>query len=482
MKIKLYSFAKRQNSTKRPSGIGSEAGTEYECYLKDPSSVVNPVVLMEFSDKTQYYNYNYAYIATFGRYYFISDIVSMGNTWELSLVTDVLASFRGSIGNASMYVLRSAAAYDGRIVDTYYPVMTYHTYDTVYATNPMNNDNANGYPLVGSGQFIVGVIGYSSSSNNDYGSVLYFAMSQSALYRLVYALLNDAITSGNHYDFNELSQELQKSIIDPLSFIRSCMWLPVGRADVSSHSNPFNSFHIFDWDMSGSTIAAYPVDLNPPVIHKYFDMTITPHPWASSRGAYMNVEPYTRMSLTFPPFGTFELDTSKLSDQTAITCHTLLDVITGTAILRVVGKESGDILINVKAQVGVDINLSQITKDYVGSAMQAAEAGSKFMQLDLLGGAQSSIGSTVAAYKPLVSSLGGNGGFSELYGKVELQHTFFYPVDDDNVNAGRPLCEIRQLNTLSGYQKILDGDIEIPGTAGEQAAVKAFLEGGYFYE
>jgi hypothetical protein len=29
---------------------------------------------------------------------------------------------------------------------------------------------------------------------------------------------------------------------------------------------------------------------------------------------------------------------------------------------------------------------------------------------------------------------------------------------------------------------IMDGDVQISGTAGEQAAVKSFLEGGYYYE
>ena len=100
MEIRLFKLNKRNNSTKRPSG----SGDSYNCYLKDSTSVVDPSVIMEYRDHTSYYDYNYAYIPDFDRYYYISDIISSGKTWELTLVTDVLATYKDEIGNSNMYV------------------------------------------------------------------------------------------------------------------------------------------------------------------------------------------------------------------------------------------------------------------------------------------------------------------------------------------------------------------------------------------
>ena len=473
MDIRLYTLTKKNNSTKKPSGTGDL----FKCYLKDQTSVVAPTVVLEYTSHTTFYYYNYAYIQDFGRYYFISDIVSNGKTWELYLTTDVLATYKTEIGSSSMYVLRAAAASDGRIIDTYYPVMTYHTDTNTEASNPMNKENSSGTPSVNAGVFVLGVVGQGSGDYN-YGSIRYYVVTRSALNRIVSALLDDTIVAPD-YDLNDMSLALQKSIIDPLSFIKSCIWLPVDITDLSSSTGAIHMY-VFTWDLT--PVMCYPLDGNPPQVHDSVELAITAHPLASTRGAFLNVEPFTRMQLVYPPFGAFELDTTALSNQTAVICETWLDAITGVAILRVKGKESGKILVNTKTQVGVDIQLAQISKDYIGSAVQSVRAGTSLVSFDFAGAAENAIGSAISAYKPLLSTMGGSGGFSDLNGKVQLQQSFFYPVDEDIVNAGRPLCETRTLSTLSGYQKILDGDVQIAGTAGEQAAVKAFLEGGYFYE
>lgn len=482
MEILLFNFAKRDNSTARPA---LKDGTAFECTLKNNTSVVDPVIILDLDDKTSFTKYNYAYIADFGRYYFVSDMTADGLHWIISLVCDVLATYKTDIGNSVMYVLRSAAAYDGRIIDTFYPVMTYHTDVTTEATNPMNDDSSSGTPAVGSGMFIIGVVGNAGSTTpNAYGSILYYGMRQSALYRLIDALMDDAIADGvNGFDAADMTIALQKSIIDPLSFIKSCIWMPVSDTDVwPSHPNPLNAqdVYIFDWHFS--LFETYPLKAAPPQVHDTVELTITAHPQAATKGSYLNVEPFTRIQLVYPPFGSFELDTAALSNQSAVVCDTFLDLITGVAILKVKGKESGKVLVNTKTQVGVDIQLAQITKDYLGSLMQGASAVGDAWSFDFGGAAANAIGSAVSAYKPLLSTVGGSGGFSDLNGKVQLQQTFFYQVDEDNANKGRPLCELRQLSTLSGYQQIMDGDVIIAGTAGEQAAVKAFLEGGYFYE
>lgn len=64
--------------------------------LRNQTSVLNPTIRIESSDNIS--TYNYAYISEFGRYYYITDIVSVRtNCWVISLRCDVLMSYKDEI-------------------------------------------------------------------------------------------------------------------------------------------------------------------------------------------------------------------------------------------------------------------------------------------------------------------------------------------------------------------------------------------------
>lgn len=63
--------------------------------LRQETSVINPSVLIEAQNLS---GYNYMYINDFGRYYFITDIVSVRNgLWRVTGKVDVLMSFKAGI-------------------------------------------------------------------------------------------------------------------------------------------------------------------------------------------------------------------------------------------------------------------------------------------------------------------------------------------------------------------------------------------------
>ena len=63
--------------------------------LRGESSIINPSFLIEHSNPS---NYNYCYIADFGRYYFISNITSVRTgIWKIDCSVDVLMSFQDEI-------------------------------------------------------------------------------------------------------------------------------------------------------------------------------------------------------------------------------------------------------------------------------------------------------------------------------------------------------------------------------------------------
>ena len=64
--------------------------------LRNQTSVLNPSIRIESADNISIYNY--AYIPEFGRYYYITDIVSVRtNCWTVSLRCDVLMSYKDEI-------------------------------------------------------------------------------------------------------------------------------------------------------------------------------------------------------------------------------------------------------------------------------------------------------------------------------------------------------------------------------------------------
>lgn len=64
--------------------------------LRNQTSVLSPSIRIESADNIS--TYNYAYISEFGRYYYITDIVSVRtNCWTVSLRCDVLMSYKDEI-------------------------------------------------------------------------------------------------------------------------------------------------------------------------------------------------------------------------------------------------------------------------------------------------------------------------------------------------------------------------------------------------
>ena len=90
-KINLFTFAKDSNSTKQPTGTG----TELNCNILTPADITAPVVEIAASDPTAY---NYAYISDFGRYYYITGIESVRTGLvRVYMHVDVLKSFDSAI-------------------------------------------------------------------------------------------------------------------------------------------------------------------------------------------------------------------------------------------------------------------------------------------------------------------------------------------------------------------------------------------------
>ena len=443
----FYQFTKKYNSTKRPA---SGSGTTYSCTLKDGSPIVNPTIEINLGYTTDPSQFNYCYISSFGRYYYVRDWSFNKGLWTALLSTDVLATYKTQIGASSLYMLRASAEKDGRVVDNLYPCKTDCDFVDAAITNPYNQ----------TGCYVIGVV----NKHGMYGSITYYALTRASMARVLQTLISEVVDEDNGFSTADATMALQRSVVDPVQYIKSAIWLPVPAANITSDLAE-TPIPIYDWEVSGAT--GFRIS-NPSVIIRN-TITLSKHPDTAARGNYVNCAPYTRAQIFYPPFGVVELDTSVTCNASTVNVDVYVDANTGEGNLII--ECNGIVLNRITSQIGVPIQISQVSRDYLGAATS------------LISGIAGGVGNAAAAAANRSNTVGSSGNFSILFAKnPELDLQFFRPVEDDNDHNGRPLCKTRQVSALGGYMLVQDGDVPIPGTQGEGEAVRTFLEGGFYYE
>ena len=116
--INLYKNTAENNRVDKNSYL-TQVG-EIEGYLRDETSIINPTIVIEYN---KVIDFNYIYISTFNRYYFVNEVQSVRtNLWRLSLSCDVLMTYKDIILNYECYVSRNEYDYNEDIEDKYLPL------------------------------------------------------------------------------------------------------------------------------------------------------------------------------------------------------------------------------------------------------------------------------------------------------------------------------------------------------------------------
>lgn len=370
--VNFYHNNKKINSTQLPTAQVGDFGCNVE--FKDVTNLYTPSIILSvdrFTDGTKITNpmeFNYCYIPDFGRYYFVRSWSWILGRWECDLEIDVLATFKTQIGNTTTYVLRSASYCDPDIVDTKYPTKAedakspyqVKTYSDVYSPWNTNIYNA----AITDGCFIISVV------NNDAGAI--GAVSHYALApRVMGELMNKLYSSPNWMNITDgnISQDLQKMLINPMQYITGCTWMPCGydtSGGVGISTIPYGW-----WSVTLSSGVAYRVDTAH--VKREIDLSFTTakHPQYDSLKKWLQLSPYSTCALYLPPFGFIPLDTSKLYGATHIDCNIQIDLITGRGVLNVSSHKTeggqtvyGGTIYNALGQVGVPVSIAQMSVDF----------------------------------------------------------------------------------------------------------------------
>lgn len=442
------------------------------------------------------FDYTYALWVEAGRFYFIEDWVWVNGLWEVHMKEDVLATFRTEIGNSTEYVLRtdSTTNFNGKITDTTYPATTDIVSESYSLSNIFTTD-------LTVGCYIVGII--SGGTSQAVGAISYFAMTSAQFGALKDKLFSDdnleimgIIDAGGQTIVQDLSQEVLKTLYNPYQYIVSCMWFPFGKSAIPSTS-PVSSIKIGWWDypLSGDRLYAQTLELG----NEQF--AITAHPQAS-RGSYLNYAPYTRRTL-LGRFGSVPIDTTLFKVGNKINISYMIDLITGQCYTKISRRdESGttpaeDLIAERNFLLGVPIQIAQVGTDYLGTAVSAINtvasgvngAVSGFVKGGIAGaiggaiaGSASGIYNTLQSAMPQVETSGQNGSFLAPVNNTHVVEQFYKIVDEDIAHRGRPLCELRQLNTLSGFILCAEGEIDISCYDNERKEIVRYLTEGFFWE
>lgn len=481
MYINLYNFGKRNNSTKQPTGNG----TQLDGVTREPFNPFAPVVGFEFaSGVIPTISYNYAYIPTAVRYYFINGWEYSEGLWWATMEVDVLASFKSLIGGSTEYVVRSASAYNSAIMDSLYPTsnILQYTYDASDTAIFTSNPKSGWVNSLNNGWYVVGVI---NNDANAIGGVCYYVMQQTVFASLMHFLMDATSYMGNVTD---VTADMLKALVNPIQYIVSCKWFPVEPPMSASSVTVKVGWYT-------TSISAYRLT-NTPSKFNSLGVMIPKHP-QSARGQYLFLSPYTEYELFIPTIGNVPLDTTKLVNATSINGAIQVDYITGKSAIHLQTNTyyQGETIVYgdlgwYYGECGVDIQLSQVLRDDLNMMVTAVKSGADTLQnafsLNIAGAISSAatgIQSTIQATIPQVEKTGGNGSFLRINEGSALKVKFAMLVDEDSADRGRPLCTQKQISTLSGFVMCSDVHPAFAGTTQEERElVKAYMETGFFYE
>ena len=463
----FYAFSKKHNSTALPVS----GAVEIPCALKDNTSILNPTLEIEIINNPA--TYTYAYIPDFNRYYFVSDWKYIIGRWECELSVDVLGTYKTVIGNSEKYVLRSAKAYNYNIIDNFYPCRATETEIAQEYDFGFDIDN---------GEYVVGIV---NREQTDIGGITsYYRMTEGdiqSLRQMMYPTASETFES-----INGITGDVLRSILNPWQYIQSCKKFPISIPyDVIMSNVKFGQWSIVT-----------PVGANRLLdISNWYTLShdfVIANDWVTRDAKYRS-SPYVRIYLVVNPWGVIELSPSDFIATNTIRIKIKPDFITGDAILQVFSvKGPLETLVNQRvANIGIETGIAGKSVNISG----AISAGLSAVGNVFRGSAEgiiSAAGNVVSAADSLVPSLQGSTGIMEsMRGLDGIAHLIVRGMgfaNENNNEFGKPLYDVRTLNTLSadsgnsGYIKCADGEIDISCFDDERIQIESYLTKGFFYE
>lgn len=445
--IVLYHFSKRKNSTKRPTG----QGTEVPCLLKSATTFQSPTFILQrpMNDMLQF---NYAKWAD--HYYFIDSTTSInaGQT-EISCTEDVLSTYKNEIGNYTCFIERSSNQTTLANDTMYIP-----TNDWVLSTrNVIHKEKI--MTSTYSQQYIIRVVSRT-------GVASYYINGNQLNY-----LLDYMYTESNFTDV--ITDAITKLMFDPFKYIVDLKWIPFVESAFKNSNN--ETIQLGFWD---SGVMAKRIDDDTVVNFSYSFAFDNPLYAITDFRYYSSL--FSNYFIKLPFIGVVALNPYKIDE--SVNALYQFDATSGLCNVFLQSKKvvfaSYQFQLSVPVQIGyASTNIAQLTT----SAVSLVGAG---LQGNIAQGISSGIEAGRSITAPEVSMLGTIGNISNILNNQILEFNSYActSIEPDGASEGYADGNTRKISTCSGYLRCRNASIEISGFTGDQEAVNNYLNSGFYYE
>ena len=211
-------------------------------------------------------------------------------------------------------------------------------------------------------------------------------------------------------------------------------------------------------------------------------------------GAYLDYNPYTKVSIFLPYIGFRDLDTDDVMGKT-LALQYIVDILTGACVAELrCGTDEGykNVLYSWEGNCANPVPItSNSWSSAIGSAVSIAAAIATTAlthgaSAPMIAGTIASVGANSMNLKPSVSrsgSLGGSGGFiaKQTPYIIRTVPNLVIPADQ-NKFIGYPSFVTTSLGNLTGYNEISSIHLEgIPATGNELSEIETLLKGGVIF-
>jgi len=455
MEIRLFKqFVKKRNSTLQPTSTPVTKTVR----LKDETSISAPTFLLSDFDG----GYNYLYVPTWSRYYFINDVVkNIEGLFEISCECDRLATFKNEISNYVAFIERTSdqTQYNVDILDSALTVEDVVEHQAQATTQI----------FAGADTYILRVVGRDTSG---IGTFAFNGLS--AIGNIFNPVFSNMFDDGS-FDWSQLTigDLVQSLLCDPSKYVIGAYYSPLGLGAYAGHGGLNEVFlGFFPTGQSGLQVSSDPI----------YSGSVTLSKPSGIYSDFRKTDPaFSSYTLYIPAVGTVNVSPD-IMDST-LTLDYSVDLLTGEVFYKL--NSDGSTVSTYKGNCYASLQ--------IGSG--DASGGNAIISggLEALGGAAQGsplvVGKGVIdgvknAICPTPSINGAQSGIASLKGypnailSVLQKHSAEFPL---NV-YGRPCCKNLRIGALNGYIKCGNSSINIAGYQSDKDIVNDLLDGGFYYE
>lgn len=444
--IVLYHFSKRKNSTKRPTG----QGTEVPCLLKSATTFQNPTFILQ-RPMNEMLQFNYAKWAD--HYYFVDSTTSInaGQT-EISCTEDVLATYKNEIGNYTCFIERSSnqttLANDSMYIATNdwvsqstvvgQPINTFvNGYEPNYLLRTVSVEGVNTYYIRG-------------KRLKDLCSFMY-----------TYGSIPDVVDSA-----------LTRLLFNPFQYILDLKWLPF---IVDKFVNALDTVKLGYWD---SNVNAYLIG-DASCTFSY-DLSLGNPLYADTDFRYYN-SAFSKYTVKLPFVGVTPINPTKThKGQLKATYN--FDAVSGMADVWLTS--GSDEYAHFQCQLAVPVQIGNATANIGNLTTSLIDIGTSLASGNPIGTITNTLGAFQSVTSPEPNMVGTVGNISSILNNMDANSICYActSIEPDGASEGYADGNVRSISGLSGYMKCRNASIEISGFTGDQEAVNNYLNSGFYYE